>query len=204
MKPPLPPLGALASSVPSTFVVPAAMPPSKTMVPAWFSTVRASITPVLLTTLASNASCAPALINTRPPLARITPPLALWLSSTLWSIFILTKLLSLNVKVTALPAPNATVPFGALMLPWLLTLLPSKATKPPVTLEPEALMLPKLATLPMPRPLKLRLLLSKLVSLKSKDEATKAPTLICAPWPNKTPLGLIKYTCPFALRRPMI
>ena len=93
IKPPLPPLGALASSVPPTCVVPAAMPPNKTMLPAWFSTVRASMTPVLLTTLASSASCAPALISTRPPFARITPPLALWLSSTLWSIFTWTKLL---------------------------------------------------------------------------------------------------------------
>jgi hypothetical protein len=46
--------------------VPAAMPPSKMMVPSWLSTVRASITPVLFTTLASKASGARAQ-STLPP-----------------------------------------------------------------------------------------------------------------------------------------
>ena len=106
--------------------------------------------------------------------------------------------------MTALPAPNATVPPGALTLPWLLTLLPSSATKPPVPLAPVASMAPKFTTLPLPVPLKLRLWLPKLASLKSSVDATKAPTLICAPGPNSTPLGLIKYTCPLAFSRPMI
>ena len=69
INPPLPPWGALASSVPATWTVPAAMPASKVMLPAWLLTVRASMTPVLFTTLLSSASLAPALISTRPPSA---------------------------------------------------------------------------------------------------------------------------------------
>ena len=128
IKPPLPPSLALASSVPPTLTVPATIPASRMMMPSWFSTVCASITPVLLTTLASSASFAPALIKTMPPSARISPPFSTKLSSTLWSICMLTSLLPLKLSVTALPAPNATVPNGAVIVPWLLTVLPSRAT----------------------------------------------------------------------------
>ena len=121
INPPLPPWGALASSVPATWTVPAAMPASKVMVPARFSTVCASMTPVLFTTLASTASLAPALISTRPPLALIKLPFSARAFNMLWSTCIFTKLLPLKLNVTALPAPSATVPSGAAMLPRLLT-----------------------------------------------------------------------------------
>jgi ABC-type nitrate/sulfonate/bicarbonate transport system permease component len=45
----------------------------------------------------------------------------------------------------ALPAPSATVPPGALMRPWLLTLFPSSATKPPEPLAPAASMATRLS-----------------------------------------------------------
>ena len=128
MKPPLPPPGALASSRPPTLTVPAAIPPSRMMTPSRFSTVRDSITPVLFTTLASKAFFAPALMTTEPPSALISPPLPARLASTLWSTCILTRLLPLKVSVAALPAPSATVPSRALMVPWLLTVLASSAT----------------------------------------------------------------------------
>jgi len=128
MKPPLPPSGALASSRPPTWTAPAVMPPSSVMTPSWFSTVRASTTPVLFTTLASNAFFAPALMRTIPPSALISPPLSARLASRLWSTCILTRLVPLKVSVAALPAPSATVPRRAAMVPWLLTVLPSSAT----------------------------------------------------------------------------
>ena len=68
IKPPLP-CAALASKVPATLVVPAAMPPIRTILPSWFCTVCASITPVLFTVLAKMLSLAPALMNTKPPSA---------------------------------------------------------------------------------------------------------------------------------------
>ena len=83
MKPPLPPCGAEASSVPPTSTVPAIMPASNVMLPSCVSTVRASITPVLLTTLAISASLAPAVMMTCPPSARIRPPFAATLRQTL-------------------------------------------------------------------------------------------------------------------------
>jgi len=72
-----------ASSVPPTLTLPAVIPPSKVIVPSWFSSVRASMMPVLLTTLASNAFCAPAVMSTCPPSARIRPPFEATLLSTL-------------------------------------------------------------------------------------------------------------------------
>jgi hypothetical protein len=69
IEPPLPPFGALASSVPPTFTVPAVMPPTRVMTPLWFSTVCACTMPLLLTALASNAFLAPAVMITWPPLA---------------------------------------------------------------------------------------------------------------------------------------
>ena len=128
MKPPLPPTGALASSVPATLTVPALMPAIREMTPSWLSTVCASITPVLFTTLASNSFFAPAFIRTVPPSARISPPFSARLFSVLWSTCICTRELPLKVSVTALPAPSATVPSCALIVPWLETVLPNSAT----------------------------------------------------------------------------
>ena len=85
IKPPLPPSGAEASNVPPTLVVPAVIPPSSMMLPSRFSNVCAWITPVLLTTLASKAFFAPAVIITCPLSACISPPFSAWLFRTLWS-----------------------------------------------------------------------------------------------------------------------
>ena len=128
MNPPLPPLGALASSVPATFTVPAAMPPSKVILPSWLTMVWASMSPVLFTMLASSVSLAPALSITMPPSALIKPPFSARLFKTLWSTTMLTKLLPLKFKVTALPPPKTTEPSCATIAPWLLTWLPSSAT----------------------------------------------------------------------------
>ncbi len=132
MAPPLPPLGAEASSVPPTFTVPAVIPPNSVIVPVCslprFCTVRASITPVLLTTEASSELAAPAVITIVPPSARIKPPFSARLFKTLWSTCMCTRLLPLKVSVTALPAPSPTVPNCAVTVPWLLTWLPNSAT----------------------------------------------------------------------------
>ena len=82
-----------ASSVPCTVTVPDAESASRTIVPLWLPTVRASITPVLLTTLARRESLAPALMRTTPPSDWIRPPFSARLLSTPWSICILTRLL---------------------------------------------------------------------------------------------------------------
>ncbi len=82
IKPPLP-LGALASSVPPTLTVPAVMPPRSSIIPLRLSTVRASMMPVLLTTLASSAFFAPALMITKPPSASIS----CWFWARLFSVF---------------------------------------------------------------------------------------------------------------------
>ena len=58
--------------------------------------------------------------------------------------------------------------------------------------------------LAVPLPLNKRALPLRLASFKSSVLATSEPTLTCAPWPNRMPLGLIKYTCPLALRCPRI
>ncbi|MEI9989072.1 MAG: hypothetical protein WDM86_03455 [Rhizomicrobium sp.] len=72
--PPLPPWGALASSVPLMFVVPFCMSPSSRIVPLRFSRVRASTTPVLLTAARRNWLADCAVISTWPPSAWIRPP----------------------------------------------------------------------------------------------------------------------------------
>ena len=85
IKPPLPPSGAEASSVPPTLTVPDVMPPSSMMPPSLCSKVRALITPVLLTMLASTEFLAPALMMTCPPSAWISPPFSARLFNTLLS-----------------------------------------------------------------------------------------------------------------------
>ena len=67
-------------------------------------------------------------MRTVPPLARISPPFSATLFNTLWSTCMRTRLLSWKVNVVLLPAPNATVPCGAVIVPWLLTWLASSAT----------------------------------------------------------------------------
>ena len=57
-----------------------------------------------------------------------------------------------------------------------------------------------LITLPLPEPLKLRLLDPIVLGSTSRVEATRPPTFTCAPWPNKMPFGLISQTCPLASR----
>ena len=84
--------------------------------------------------------------------------------------------LSAKVTVTRLPAPSAVVPWGVLIVPWLLTLLPIRATKPPCC----AVIWPWLTMLPMPLPAKVCVALSKLASSMSKVDATNAPTLTWA------------------------
>ena len=58
MKPPFPPLDALASSTPATSIVPLCRSPSSLISPLRFSSVRASITPLLLTAVRSNCPAA--------------------------------------------------------------------------------------------------------------------------------------------------
>ncbi len=73
MKPPLPPSGAEASSVPSTWVRPTAMSPSSTMRPSRCCTVRAWLMPLWLTTALASASSALASMRMAPPSALIWP-----------------------------------------------------------------------------------------------------------------------------------
>jgi len=84
--PPLPPLGALALSVPPTLVVPDTIPANNVIFPPIFCSVCASITPVFFTTLASKLSLAPALMMTMPPSAFISCLFSARLLSVLWSI----------------------------------------------------------------------------------------------------------------------
>ncbi|MCY1169228.1 hypothetical protein D9M73_92480 [compost metagenome] len=72
MKPPSPPAGALASSVPATFTVPVSMSPISRMRPALFWIVFASMIPVLLTVAVVRLSMALADSSTWPPLAWIS------------------------------------------------------------------------------------------------------------------------------------
>ena len=128
IKPPFPPLGALASIVPPTFTLPPANPPNKVIFPSWLTRVWASIVPELFTMLANSVSFAPALNRTIPPSALIKPPFSARLFKTLCSTTILTRLLPFKFKVTALAPPKTTMPIFALIEPWLLTWLPSSAT----------------------------------------------------------------------------
>ena len=53
-------------------------------------------------------------------------------------------------------------------------------------------MVPRFKMRPGPLPLKERALLFRLASSRFKVEATKPPTLICEPLPNKMPFGLTR------------
>ncbi len=65
-------------------------------------------------------------------------------------------------------------------------------------------MVPWLTMLPVPLPLNERVLPFRLASLTSSVEATRPPTLTCAPCPNTMPFGLIRNTCPLAFNWPRI
>ncbi len=69
MAPPFPPLGALASSNPPTFTTPLCMSPSSVITPLRLPMVRASMRPVLLTTVFRRSPAAWAVRMTLPPLA---------------------------------------------------------------------------------------------------------------------------------------
>ena len=128
MKPPLPPWGALASSVPPTFTVPSRMSPSSRIVPLRFWMVRASMMPVLLTTVLISWPAACAVITTWPPSARKMPPFWISAFTAPLSTVTLSRPLPATSRVTASPATSATVPRLATIRPSLVTLEPSNAT----------------------------------------------------------------------------
>nr|WP_241674446.1 hypothetical protein [Candidatus Methylobacter oryzae] len=119
--------GALASSVPPTLTVPLSMSPSSLMTPLRSSTVRASMTPSLLTTVDSSASAALAVISTVPPSVWINCLFSASACNAPLSTCTLTSLSPANSSVILSPAANAAVPNLAWMTPWLLTRSPSKA-----------------------------------------------------------------------------
>ena len=128
MNPPLPPSGALASSVPAMFAVPLCMSPSSRIFPLRLPSVRASMTPVLLTTVRNNCPAACAVSRTCPPSARIIPPLLTSALTAPVSTVTLSRPSPATSSVTPLPEASATVPSRATIVPWLLTFAPSSAT----------------------------------------------------------------------------
>ncbi len=126
--PPLPPFGALASSVPLSFTWPFCMSPSRLIVPLRFSSVRASITPVLLTAERRSMLAPMAVINTLPPSALIVPPFSARAFSAPLVTATFSKPFPATSTVTASPATSATVPSLAEIKPLLPTLPPSNAT----------------------------------------------------------------------------
>ena len=137
INPPSPPLGAEASSVPPTLIVPICMSPINIIWP--FSPeakVRASITPVLLITLTANLPAALAVRYTRPPSALIAPPFSIKVSIAPCVVCSLTG--PPRSRVTWLPAPSSTLPALAARLPVLVILAAISAIVPPLV----AVMLP--------------------------------------------------------------
>ena len=98
------------------------------MVPFRVSTVWASMTPVLLTTVFRSWPAACAVMTTLPPLARITPPFRTSALTAPWSTVTFSRPSPATSSVTALPAASATVPRRATITPLLLTSAPSRAT----------------------------------------------------------------------------
>ncbi len=128
IKPPSPPLGALASSTPSIFIVPLSMSPSNRMVPLRFSSVRASMMPVLLTAVRSRLPAACAVISTLPPSALSRPPFWTSAPTAPLSIATLSSPSPATSSVIASPAASATVPRFARIVPLFSTCAPSSAT----------------------------------------------------------------------------
>jgi hypothetical protein len=128
MKPPLPPTGALASSVPARLTVPVFMSPSSMIVPPRFCNVRASTMPVLLTAVWSRSPAPCAVITTLPPSARISPPLRTSAPTAPLSTATLSSPSPATSSVIASPPASTTVPKFALIVPPLPTFAPSSAT----------------------------------------------------------------------------
>ena len=146
MKPPLPPAGALASSVPPAETVPPSMAASSMMTPPRLPTVCAVMMPVLLTAVLTSCPAALAVINTVPPFASMRPPFSMRAWAEPRSMATFRRPSPEKSSVTASAAASATVPRRAWVAPTLLTCLPSSATKPP-----GLLIVPSLRTvLPLP------------------------------------------------------
>ena len=201
MKPPSPPLGALASNLPSTWVVPEVMSPSNKIRPLRLAMVCACTVPLFFTKLPIKALALRAVINTRPPSAI---SMCLFSTNALMmpcSTSTVVKLVPLNTNVALLPEAMATVPWCATMMPSLRTSGASKATKPPSA----ACSVPWLTTLAwLPLPLKLLFPAMKSSLLMPRVVTNKPPTSTCDLAPKMTPLALLMNTCPGALMRPMI
>ena len=119
-------------------------PPSKMMTPLRSVTELASITPVLLTTVAIKSPALRAPKITLPPSAWIKPRFSAKAFTAALSILKLSRPSPLISKLTLSPAANATVPKRAEIKPWLITSGASNATKPPLA----ALILPWFTTEP--------------------------------------------------------
>ena len=200
IKPPSPPSGALASSVPRTSMVPVCMSPSSRIVPLRFSIVRAWIVPVLLTTVFNRSPAACAVSSTCPPSARIIPPFSASALTAPLDTATFNRPSPVTSMVTASPAASATLPSRAAMTPWLLTLRPISATCPPSA----AVIVPRLTTDPAPASVNAYRLARKFSSERFIVEATSPPTFTEDPAPNRIPLGLSRNTLPLELRLPRI
>jgi hypothetical protein len=105
----------------------------------------------------------------------------------------------LKSTLTVSPAASAVLPPGVEMLPVLLTRGAISTTTPPLPVR----MLPWLITAPAPLPPPKRLPPAmKSASEMPSEEATRPPTLTCAPLPITTPPGLSSQTLPLALSVP--
>ncbi len=139
MKPPSPPFGALASKVPPSSIL-SLVPPLRIIFP--FGPVLklwASITPVFLMTVRLSALAAWAVSKIVPPSERIAPPFSMRASMMPTSTWSLTT--PPRSSVTLLPAPRATVPPWALILPSFEIFAAIITTSPPLPSFP-AMMLP--------------------------------------------------------------
>ena len=139
INPPSPPFGALASSLPPTSIL-SLVPPSRRILPFLPTlSVCASTTPVFLMTVRLKDSAAFAVSRIVPPSERIAPPFSIRASRIPSSIWSLTT--PPRSSVTLLPAPRATVPPWALMVPSFEILAAIMTTSPPLPSFP-AMILP--------------------------------------------------------------
>lgn len=130
MKPPSPPRGALASRVPPMRAVPDCMSAIRRISPfSPLARVWARTTPVLFTVALASASTARAVRYTRPPSARIAPPLSTSASST--PAFTCNCAGPPRSRVTSRAAASRTAPPSAVMLPVFTTWAAISATAPP-------------------------------------------------------------------------
>ena len=158
----------------------------------------ARIRPVLLTSDEAMASAERAVSVTLPPSAAIRP-LFSTVPATPGAITADSSPLPLMLTVAARPEASTTEPAFTVISPSLATRLPNSARYPP---EP-ALSRPWLRTEPVPpTSRKTRRPSAKSCCDRSSVEATRPPTSTLAPGANSTPFGLVRNTCPLALRRP--